>query len=71
MSHLKNTAAVAAGTLAAGIGYASLIERNAFALREFTMPVLSPGSTPLRVLPEPAMPAPEMRACREEAMVVR
>lgn len=50
MSHLKNTAAIAAGTLAAGIGYASLIERNAFALRELTMPVLTPGSTPLRVL---------------------
>ena len=50
MSHLKNTAAIAAGTLAAGIGYASLIERNAFALREVTMPVLTPGSTPLRVL---------------------
>jgi uncharacterized protein len=47
---VKNTAAVAARTLAAGLGYASLIERNAFALREFTMPVLSPGSTPLRVL---------------------
>ena len=50
MSHLKNTAAIAAGTLAAGIGYASLIERNACALREVTMPVLTPGSTPLRVL---------------------
>ncbi|GAS96875.1 metallophosphoesterase [Mycolicibacterium canariasense] len=50
MPYVKNTAAVAAGALAAGIGYASLIERNAFALREFTMPVLTPGSTPLRVL---------------------
>lgn len=50
MPSVKNTATVAAGTLAAGIGYASLIERNAFALRELTMPVLSPGSTPLRVL---------------------
>lgn len=47
---LKNTAAVTAGSLAAGIGYASLIERNAFTLREVTMPVLTPGSTPLRVL---------------------
>lgn len=47
---LKNTAAVSAGSLAAGIGYASLIERNAFTLREVTMPVLSPGSSRLRVL---------------------
>jgi predicted MPP superfamily phosphohydrolase len=49
-SILKNSAVVAAGSLAAGIGYASLIERNAFAMREVTMPVLSPGSSPLRVL---------------------
>ena len=49
-SILKNSAAVAAGSLAAGIGYASLIERNAFAVREVTMPVLSPGSSPLKVL---------------------
>ena len=47
---LKNTAAVAVGSVVAGIGYASLIERNAFVLREVTMPVLSPGSSPLRVL---------------------
>jgi predicted MPP superfamily phosphohydrolase len=47
---LKNTAAVTAGSLVAGIGYASLIERNAFTLREVTMPVLTPGSSPLRVL---------------------
>lgn len=39
---------VAAG--AAGIGYASLIERNAFVLREATLPVLQPGSASLRVL---------------------
>jgi len=49
-SILKNSAAVAAGSLVAGIGYASLIERNAFAVREVTMPVLSPGSSPLKVL---------------------
>ena len=49
-SILKNSAAVAAGTLVAGIGYASIIERNAFVTREMTMPVLTPGSTPLRVL---------------------
>lgn len=41
-------ATLGAGTLT--VGYASLIERNAFVLRELTMPVLSPGSTPLRVL---------------------
>ena len=47
---LKNSAAVTVGSVVAGIGYASLIERNAFVLREVTMPVLSPGSSPLKVL---------------------
>ena len=47
---LKNSAAVALGTTVAGIGYAAVIERNAFVVREVTMPVLSPGSSPLRVL---------------------
>ncbi|CAJ1579001.1 metallophosphoesterase [[Mycobacterium] wendilense] len=47
---LKRTAAVTVGTAVAGIGYASLIERNAFVVREATLPVLSPGSSPLRVL---------------------
>src|SRR4051812_46852069 len=47
---LKNSAAVTVGSVVAGIGYASLIERNAFALREVTMPVLAPGSSPLKVL---------------------
>jgi predicted MPP superfamily phosphohydrolase len=49
-SILKNSAALAAGSLVAGIGYASIIERNAFVTREVTIPVLTPGSTPLRVL---------------------
>jgi predicted MPP superfamily phosphohydrolase len=49
-SILKNSAAVAAGSVVAGIGYAALIERNAFVVREVTMPVLTPGSSPLRVL---------------------
>ena len=40
----------AAGAVALGIGYASIIERNAFVVRELTMPVLDPGSSPLRVL---------------------
>ena len=47
---LKNTAALAAGSVLAGIGYASIIERNAFVVREVTMPVLPPGSSPLKVL---------------------
>ncbi|OBB47148.1 metallophosphoesterase [Mycobacterium sp. 852002-51961_SCH5331710] len=47
---LKNSAAASAGALVAGIGYASVIERNAFVVREVTMPVLSPGSSPLKVL---------------------
>jgi uncharacterized protein len=47
---LKSAAAVTLGTVIAGIGYASIVERNAFVMREVTMPVLSPGSTPLRVL---------------------
>ncbi|MDV3124065.1 metallophosphoesterase [Mycobacterium sp. 21AC1] len=46
----KKAAAVTAGSVVAGVGYASLIERNAFVLRETTMPVLAPGSSPLRVL---------------------
>jgi predicted MPP superfamily phosphohydrolase len=46
----KTTGAVALGSAFAGIGYASIIERNAFVVRELTMPVLTPGSSPLRVL---------------------
>jgi predicted MPP superfamily phosphohydrolase len=46
---LKSVAGVVA-LGAAGIGYAGLVERNAFALRRFTVPVLPPGATPLRVL---------------------
>jgi uncharacterized protein len=49
-SILKKSAVATAGSLVAGVGYASLIERNAFAMREVTMPVLSPGSSPLKVL---------------------
>ncbi|MCZ0728760.1 metallophosphoesterase [Mycolicibacterium iranicum] len=47
---LKTTAVASVGTLVAGIAYGSLIERNAFVMREATMPVLSPGSSPLKVL---------------------
>jgi predicted MPP superfamily phosphohydrolase len=42
-----------AGTAAAGtatLAYAALIERNLFTLRRFDVPVLAPGSSPLRVL---------------------
>ncbi len=49
-SLLKTSAAASVGTLVAGIGYASLIERNAFVVRQATMPVLTPGSSPLKVL---------------------
>ena len=35
---------------AAGIGYATVVERNWFALRRFEIPVLPPGSEPVRVL---------------------
>ena len=40
-------AAVAGG---AAFGYASIIERNWFALRRFEIPVLPPGAEPIRVL---------------------
>ena len=43
-------ASVALGSAALTLGYASVVERNAFVVREVTMPVLSPGSSPLRVL---------------------
>jgi uncharacterized protein len=42
------TATALAG--AAGIGYASVLERNWFVLREREVPVLAPGSAPLRIL---------------------
>lgn len=47
---LRNTVAASVGSLAAGIAYAAVIERNAFVVREVTVPVLTPGSSPLRVL---------------------
>src|SRR5918911_1156525 len=47
---LRSSATAAVGSAIAWIGYASIIERNAFVLREVTMPVLTPGSSPLRVL---------------------
>jgi uncharacterized protein len=44
---------VAAATVGAGLAtlaYGSLIERNAFTLRRFEVPVLDPGARPIRVL---------------------
>ena len=46
----RTIASIAAVTGAAAIGYASVIERNWFALREQAVPVLPPTSGPLRVL---------------------
>src|SRR6185437_12382859 len=47
---LKTAAAAVGGSALALLGYASLIERNAFVVREVTVPLLAPGTTPLRVL---------------------
>jgi len=47
---LKTAAAVVGGSALALLGYASLIERNAFVVREVTVSLLAPGTTPLRVL---------------------
>ena len=41
---------VAAAIGAAAIGYATVVERNWFVLRKFEIPVLPPGTGPLRVL---------------------
>ena len=46
---LRGTVALAAAGVA-GVGYASLVERNWFALRRLSAPVLPPGARPLRVL---------------------
>jgi uncharacterized protein len=39
-----------AAALGATVGYATVIERNWFTLRQFEIPILPPGSAPLRVL---------------------
>src|SRR6478609_6387283 len=44
---MLRTFAVAA---AAGLAYGGLIERNMFTLRRFEVPVLAPGSEPIRLL---------------------
>lgn len=46
----RTITSVAALTGAAVIGYASVVERNWFALREQEVPVLPPGADPLRLL---------------------
>lgn len=46
---LRTTLAVTAVGLG-GVGYAAVVERNAFVLRRFSVPVLPSGSRPLRVL---------------------
>ncbi len=45
-----HTAAALAAMGAGGLAYASLIERNAFTLRQLSVPVLPRGAAPLRVL---------------------
>ena len=50
MKTLVRAVGGAAALGVAGLGYASLVERNWFALRRFTVPVLAPGSRPVRVL---------------------
>ncbi|MEO6715480.1 MAG: metallophosphoesterase [Mycobacteriales bacterium] len=43
-------AAAVAGAGSAAVAYGGLLERNAFTLRRFDVPVLAPGSKPLRAL---------------------
>ena len=47
---LLRTVAGAAALGVAGVAYGGLVERNAFTLRRYTVPVLRPGTRPLRVL---------------------
>ena len=46
----RTITSIAAVAGAAAFGYASVIERNWFALRQETIPVLPPGTEPLSVL---------------------
>ncbi len=50
MSGLARTAMAAGLAAGATLGYGGLIERNLFTLRQFEVPVLDPGTPPLRVL---------------------
>jgi uncharacterized protein len=50
MSWTMRAAGVTAAAGAATLAYGGLIERNAFTLRRFDVPVLAPGAEPIRVL---------------------
>jgi predicted MPP superfamily phosphohydrolase len=50
MSKVMRAAALTTGLGAAALAYGGLIERNAFTLRRFDVPVLAPGTDPIRVL---------------------
>ncbi|MDT4894078.1 MAG: uncharacterized protein QOE97_3113 [Pseudonocardiales bacterium] len=50
MSKVLRAAGVTIGAGAAALAYGGLIERNAFTLRRFDVPVLAPGAAPIRVL---------------------
>ena len=50
MHPVARAASVVGAVGAAGLAYASLVERNAYALRRVTVPVLSAGHRPLRVV---------------------
>jgi predicted MPP superfamily phosphohydrolase len=50
MASLLRAAGLTAGAGLATLAYGGLIERNAFTLRRFDVPVLSPGAEPLRLL---------------------
>ena len=50
MNGILGTAAGVVALGVGGVGYASVVERNWFALRRFTVPVLAPGTPALRIL---------------------
>jgi len=50
MARLLRAAGLLTATAAATLGYAALYEPTAFTLRRFTVPVLDPGTPPLRLL---------------------
>ena len=58
-----------AGAALAGAGalaYASLVERNSFALRQAEVPVLAPGTAPIRVLHEASVTLRWKRGARRD-----
>ena len=50
MSRIARTAAYTAGVGAGLLAYGGLVERNAYTVRHFDVPVLAPGTPPLRLL---------------------